>query len=87
MRWKNVSSTEDYIARVTTGADPVTERRAMTRDERLEEALFTGLRLSRGIDIEAAGDRYSCDVWQRYGDALGPSSTRDGWFTRDHACA
>ena len=24
----------------------------MTRDERLEEALFTGLRLNRGIDIE-----------------------------------
>ena len=82
VRWKNVSSTEDYIARVTTGADPVTERRAMTRVERLEEALFTGLRLNRGIDIEAAGDRYNCDVWQRYGDALRPFID-EGWLVHE----
>ena len=82
VRWKNVSSTEDYIARVTTGADPVTERRAMTRVERLEEALFTGLRLNRGIDIEAAGDRYDCDVWQRYGDALQPFID-EGWLVHE----
>ncbi len=82
VRWKNVSSTEDYIARVTTGADPVTERRAMTRVERLEEALFTGLRLNRGIDIEATGDRYNCDVWQRYGDALRPFID-EGWLVHE----
>ena len=39
------SATEDYIARVTGGRDPGAERRMLTADERLEEALFTGLRL------------------------------------------
>jgi oxygen-independent coproporphyrinogen-3 oxidase len=66
-RWKNVAGTEEYINRVTNGVSPVIERRVLTQDERLEEALFTGLRLSEGIDIVAAGHRYSVDVFVRYG--------------------
>jgi putative oxygen-independent coproporphyrinogen III oxidase len=72
VRWKNVAGTEDYINRVTNGVTPVSERRVLTREERLEEALFTGLRLSAGIDAEAAGRRYGVDVLQKYGDALQP---------------
>jgi putative oxygen-independent coproporphyrinogen III oxidase len=72
VRWKNVAATTDYIDRIDAGADVVVERRAMTREERLEEALFTGLRLSTGIDIDAIGVKYECDVWRRFGDALQP---------------
>ena len=82
VRTKNVSSTEDYIARVTNGADPVTERRALTANERLEEALFTGLRLTAGLDIEAVGARYGVDVWARYGEALIPF-VQAGWLVRE----
>ena len=60
IRWKNVSGTEDYIARVTKGGDPVTERRVLSASERLEEALFTGLRLCEGIDLDAEIGRASC---------------------------
>ena len=48
--------TEDYIARV--GRRAAGRRRAASSspsDERLEEALFTGLRLTDGLDIEAVG--------------------------------
>jgi oxygen-independent coproporphyrinogen III oxidase len=72
VRWKNVSSTEDYIARVTAGTPLAVERRVLTKDERLEEALFTGLRLTGGIDLATVNARYSTDVWARYGEALGP---------------
>jgi len=72
VRWKNVSSTEDYIARIASGQPLAVERRAMTRDEQLEEALFTGLRLTEGVDIEATGARYGVDVWARFGDPLAP---------------
>jgi len=72
VRWKNVPSTEDYITRVTTGGTTVSERRALTGEERLEEALFTGLRLNRGVDVEAVNARYNCNVLQRYGEALRP---------------
>ena len=72
-RWKNVASTEDYVARVETWRSVDIERRTLTPDVRLEEALFTGLRLAAGIDIEAMNRRYSTDVWARYGAALRPS--------------
>jgi oxygen-independent coproporphyrinogen III oxidase len=72
VRWKNVSSTEEYIARVTEGKPPGTERRVLDRDARLEEALFMGLRLSRGVDVEAIGHRYRVDVMTRFGAALQP---------------
>jgi oxygen-independent coproporphyrinogen-3 oxidase len=72
VRWKNVSATEDYVQRVTNGGDLVTERRVLSANDRLEEALFTGLRLTEGIDIETTGARYATDVWDRYGRALEP---------------
>ncbi|HMC75480.1 MAG TPA: radical SAM family heme chaperone HemW [Vicinamibacterales bacterium] len=81
-RWKNVSATEDYISRVTAGGDIVSERRVLTAGERLEEALFTGLRLSGGLDIAAVGTRYGIDVWDRYGSALQPFLDA-GWLVRE----
>lgn len=72
VRWNNVSATEDYVARLARGADPVGERRVLTPQERLEEALFTGLRLSEGVDLGELGGRYGLDVLARYGDALAP---------------
>jgi oxygen-independent coproporphyrinogen-3 oxidase len=72
VRWKNVSSTEEYVRRVTSGEPLAAERREMTRDEQFEEALFTGLRLAEGLDLGAVGERYGQDVWARYGKALQP---------------
>jgi oxygen-independent coproporphyrinogen-3 oxidase len=72
VRWKNVSATEAYVDRVTKGGDLVSERRIMSPGERLEEALFTGLRLTSGLDIEVTGARYGTDVWDRYGREMEP---------------
>jgi len=82
VRWKNVASTAEYIARVAAGTDLVTERRELSREERLEEALFTGLRLSEGIDIAAVGERYDIGVWDRFGAALQPFVDA-GWLVRE----
>ena len=72
IRYKNVSSTTDYIDRIVSGADPVAERRTLTASERLEEVLFTGLRLTAGVDLDGIEARYGVDVWARYGDQLRP---------------
>jgi oxygen-independent coproporphyrinogen-3 oxidase len=60
----------DYIARVGNAAPVMAERRAMDAVERLEEALFTGLRLVGGLDLQAIAARYGVDVWGRYGAEL-----------------
>jgi oxygen-independent coproporphyrinogen-3 oxidase len=81
-RWKNVAGTEDYISRIQAGLTPEVERRLLTSDEQLEEALFTGLRLCAGIDVEGIAERYDCDVWARYGEALRPF-IEEGWLVVD----
>jgi len=84
IRWKNVSGTEEYITRVMNGADPVAERRILTASERLEDALFTGLRLVDGIDLDEVAARYGVDVWARYGAALQPF-VGARWLVREGA--
>jgi oxygen-independent coproporphyrinogen-3 oxidase len=72
VRWRNVPSTDDYIARIGAGRDPTVERRGLSSRERVEEALFTGLRLNDGIDIDEVDRRHGVDVWGRYGRELEP---------------
>jgi oxygen-independent coproporphyrinogen-3 oxidase len=71
-RWKNVSATGEYVDRVMSGQPSAVDVRAMTNQDRLEDALFTGLRLTDGIDIDSIGRRYGIDVWARYGSELQP---------------
>jgi oxygen-independent coproporphyrinogen-3 oxidase len=72
VRSRNVAGTEEYISRVQAGEGATIERRSLTREERLEDALFTGLRLADGIDIEDVGRGYGVDVWARFGTNLAP---------------
>lgn len=72
IRWRNVAGTAEYIARIRAGESPAGERRALTREERMQEALFMGLRLVEGVDVEAIGARYDTDIRRAYGEALEP---------------
>jgi oxygen-independent coproporphyrinogen-3 oxidase len=72
VRWKNVSATDDYVARQMRGEAVATEIRRMSEDERLGDALFTGLRLAEGIEEATISSRYGVDPWARYGPALEP---------------
>jgi oxygen-independent coproporphyrinogen-3 oxidase len=44
----------------------------LPHQERLEDALFTGLRLAAGIDLMLLESRYGADVWSLYGAELQP---------------
>jgi len=84
VRWKNVASTTEYIERVGKRESPVSDVRRLPPDERLGDALFTGLRLVAGVDLDAIGSRYSVDVWSRYGADLQPFLD-DGCLKREGA--
>ena len=71
-RWKNVASTTEYIDRVGRDDDVVVEKRERSLDERAGDALFTGLRLTRGVDFAEVGARYGQDLWARHAPALRP---------------
>ena len=71
-RWQNVSGIGDYIDLLNAGRAPVGTRRALSREERLTDTLFLGLRLSEGIDLAVVEPRYDVDVWSRWGAELTP---------------
>ena len=69
-RWRTLSATSDYIDGVTAGADVRLDRRTLGDTERLEEALFMGLRLTAGLDLAAIQQRHGIDIWACYGQDL-----------------
>jgi oxygen-independent coproporphyrinogen-3 oxidase len=82
MRTRNVSGTSEYIAAVAPGGPLVAEARTLSPRERMEDALFTGLRLSEGLSADAVRFRYGIDLWEEFGAELQPF--RDlGWLIYD----
>ena len=84
VRWKNISSTEDYIGQIARDASPAVDIRRLTPEERLGDALFTGLRLVDGIDTNAIQTCYGVDVWRRFGADLAPF-LEAGWLRHEGA--
>jgi oxygen-independent coproporphyrinogen-3 oxidase len=44
----------------------------LSASERLGDALFTGLRLTSGVDLALMQERYGVDIWARYRSDLEP---------------
>jgi putative oxygen-independent coproporphyrinogen III oxidase len=70
VRWKNVSSTQDYVDRLAGDISVASDLRRLSVAERLGDALFMGLRLNDGVDLTAVNTRYGVDVWERFGREL-----------------
>jgi oxygen-independent coproporphyrinogen III oxidase len=71
-RWSNLASTTGYIDAVGTGRPVEVGSHHRSRQARLEEALFTGLRLSEGIDCGNILRRHGVEPWIQWGSALQP---------------
>jgi oxygen-independent coproporphyrinogen-3 oxidase len=71
-RWRNLASTQDYASRVEAGRGVTEALYQQTSDERFTEAMFTGLRLSDGVDAAEISARFGRDPWARYGSELAP---------------
>jgi oxygen-independent coproporphyrinogen III oxidase len=82
VRWRNEASTPEYVASVAAGAPRQLERRELTPEIRVQEALFTGLRLADGVSLANVRERYGVDVWSRYGEQLQPF-VGGGWLIYD----
>jgi oxygen-independent coproporphyrinogen-3 oxidase len=91
VRWKNVASTDEYIQRVQRSESPAVDHRPLSPDEHLGDVLFTGLRLTEGVSLDAIRAVHGVDVWARYGASLEPFLQagilrREGprlWLTRE----
>jgi oxygen-independent coproporphyrinogen-3 oxidase len=66
-RWKNVSETERYVDAIERGATVAEACHRLSMDERLGDALITGLRLVEGVRLAPVERRYGVDLRARYG--------------------
>jgi oxygen-independent coproporphyrinogen-3 oxidase len=72
IRWRNISSTTDYVEQLGCGGDVSVDRVRLSASERMSEAFFMGLRLTEGIDRRACLERFGVDPWLEYGETLAP---------------
>jgi oxygen-independent coproporphyrinogen-3 oxidase len=84
VRSRNVSATPAYIETASRGGLLTVETRRLSDRTRLEEALFTGLRLNQGLDLGGVTARYGVDVWEAYREELRPFMDQ-GLLIYDHA--
>ncbi len=73
VRYWNAPTFGSYCSAMETAGTARAGERALSREERLEEAVMTGLRVRRGIDRERFRSRHGVDILDRFGDALKPS--------------
>ena len=82
VRTRNVSATGEYVDAVAPGGPLVAETRQMSPRERMEDALFTGLRLTDGLSVDGVRRRYGVDLWAEFGAELEPFR-EIGWLIYD----
>ena len=70
VRWKNMAGTEDYVNAIASRQSPAVDRHRMPWDEQLGDAIFTGLRLIDGVNLDRIHAKYAVDVWERFGRDL-----------------
>lgn len=71
-RWRNVSATAEYAEQIEQGRPVAVDIVDLPPQAQQEEALFTGLRLTAGVDRQGFSERYGFDPWERYAGDLEP---------------
>jgi oxygen-independent coproporphyrinogen-3 oxidase len=69
-RWWNLDRFATYCRAVEAGSGAVAGERILSDRERAQEALFTGLRRSEGIDLERFRGRHRLDPREEWGKEL-----------------
>ena len=69
-RWSNERDAARYCERIERGASAAVEVHELDEQAASAEALFLGLRLSRGVDLRAHRARFDADVRALYRDDL-----------------
>ena len=62
----------EYIDRLNRGVSVRVDVTSLSQASRVEEALFTGLRLTEGLDRRNFQARFGVDPWHKYGQGLEP---------------
>ncbi|MEP6761876.1 MAG: coproporphyrinogen III oxidase, partial [Sporichthyaceae bacterium] len=79
VRWWNVKHPRAYAARLAAGQSPAAAREVLTAEQRLDEAVLLGVRLSEGLVLDVLEPRGRTAVAGLVADGLldGTAAVRD----------
>lgn len=66
-RWKNIDDISKYIESPFGNCEDYQE---LSKDETMEEFMFLGLRLTKGVDVIAFKEQFNKDIEEVYGDVI-----------------
>jgi oxygen-independent coproporphyrinogen-3 oxidase len=69
-RWANERDAVKYVELIERGDSPLVERTELSEDDARSEAIFLGLRLMRGIDLDSYRRRFGTDLREQYNGEL-----------------
>ena len=69
-RWANERDVAKYVELVEKGLSPVVERTELTEEDARSEAIFLGLRLMRGIDLNSYRARFGANLREQFNGEL-----------------
>lgn len=69
-RYQNTRSINTYIELLKQGNLPIVESNELTKEEKLEEEMFLGLRLLKGVNLEVISRKYDVNIDEIYGKAF-----------------
>ena len=66
VRWKNTSDMKSYLSQADTGQLVRVDEERLSVDEQMEEFMFLGLRMNRGVSISLFQERFGMDMMAVY---------------------
>jgi oxygen-independent coproporphyrinogen-3 oxidase len=70
VRFSNVESVALYISRIENSISSVKESLRLSREEQISESVFLGLRLIKGLNLDAFEKRFGLSVTEVYGKEI-----------------
>jgi oxygen-independent coproporphyrinogen-3 oxidase len=72
VRWKNVAATSEYADRIAGGQPVSLDVSHLSQDDRILDALITGLRLTNGVNTRTFLAEYGVNPWDLHSQSLQP---------------
>lgn len=69
-RWANERDAARYVELIDRGESPIVERTMLTEADACSEAIFLGLRLMRGIDLQSYASRFGRNLREEFNGEL-----------------
>lgn len=76
-RWTNIKHPREYVARVENGENLAFESERLEGWARVGETIMLGLRLNKGIDLEALESRFGLPVRERFAESIQVLAAQD----------